>query len=109
MSHPYTCHYCNNITAELYSFQSLTPSGRVGFDLYECKACGVRYLWKDGMAKPTRSTKVRLAKQMFAEVLDRYEHPEKFLKEQKEHEEDTKIFKDSEFCKAFVKGFEKNK
>lgn len=45
MSHPSTCAICGVCAAELYSFHALIHGKeRVGGDMYDCKACGVRYI-----------------------------------------------------------------
>lgn len=45
MSHQATCHYCNAIACEVYSFHSLVAQEkRIGFDYYDCQNCKTKYV-----------------------------------------------------------------
>lgn len=104
--HQYTCRFCNKIACNLSSFQELTPSGRTGFDLYECENCGVRYIL-DSNHKPqvTRKSYSQLSSEHHKIILDRIAHPEKYKKELKAYQEQQKKFKNSKHYKMFKKAF----
>lgn len=69
MSHDYTCRFCNEIKAELFSWHYLTPNRRRGYDYYECKGCGKHYViaCDDANMFPIPTSETR--EQFFARVL----------------------------------------
>jgi len=107
MSHLYSCHVCHKFDAcELYSYQLLTPAGRVGFDLYECQFCKVRYLINNGEIEFTKKTTNELFFEAYKKSIEIAIHPEKFKEEIQKEKIRHEQFKESDIYKLFRKGME---
>ena len=70
-----------------------------------CSECGARYIIGDDH-KPqlTRKSYKELLAEVSKQALDRYEHPKKYLKEQKAYEKGQEENRNSEAYKLFEKG-----
>ncbi len=108
LSHNYSCVFCGRVDAcELSSIQFLTPSGRVGVDLFECLFCGVRYIiGMNHQPELTKKSYKQLAREIGELALDRYEHPEKYVKEKDFFEKQLEENRNSLVQKIFRKALE---